>query len=514
MGHFFAMGISLLVFLYTMRAAIRSTILTKYKSKLKTEIRQTSRVPGTEDIPTRIIASYVWQRLGSLTQTIIIVLPFMVFTLVLVASQGHGLVFRTIALIIVVLGAATVAIFLIAKRFLAAIRTSIITVWLLSIVGACIGGKTRPNPGVLGTICVVVTTVCGIILALVPQNLIQRVWKRTTQVLLPLWLVLLPFTIMLNYYFRDHWRPYQLILGSLTVIIVFGLISGFLYGKAIRWLPQICGLCALVLGIPLTLAWTVWPMAEDANEQTRWVHLPREVSIAMSAFAGALFLVLAPALTSRRYRWSDVWWHASCFIVLFALPITLVWYLLPYNGRQLPLFAKIAVTAGAAVVCPIAAVSGWLSSPPPRIRFLSIASIVVALPVTFVWAVTPLPNIPDISLQAKISVTLGSVMVLSLLLRMLFIFSSEGWRLLAWTMSGAAMMSWIPLLVWVTDWKVFEHVRKRRTIAIHVSWATSVAILVVWMVLWKKFFSISRTWIPNLSGRRRRKNDRLLGLAY
>jgi hypothetical protein len=80
-------------------------------------------------------------------------------------------------------------------------------------------------------------------------------------------------------------------------------------------------------------------------------------------------------------------------------------------------------------------------------------------------------------------------------------------------MSGVAMMSWIPLLVWVADWRVFEHVRKSRTVAIHVSWATSVAILIVWMFLWKMFFSLSKTWIPNLSRRRRRKNDWLLGLA-
>lgn len=434
-------------------------------------------------------------------------LPFFLFTLLLIALVGRSKLFKGWGIAVLIIGTAVITVVLAMGEIVYAMRIAVILAWMLTLLGAVIVGMTSPNPGVLGTVFAIVTTICGVLWALIPQNRALHIWRCLVQVLLPVWIVILPFTILLHYNFQNDWDSYLIILGSMTVIIIFGLFRG-MYGHNHRWVPTLLSMFALVCGIPLTLAWTVWPMAKiHPGDEPRLVHLRLDVRITMSAFSGALFLVLAPTVVSKRYRRSNIWWYSTCFILLLALPISLVWYLLPTNGHQLPNFVKILVTVSAVLLCLIAASAGWYRKPRPRFYFLCIAAIIVAIPVMFVWVVTPLPNIPDISPQAKISVTLGSVLVFSAIVRLLDIFCSEGWRLLSWFMSGLALMSWIPLFIWATDWKAFDPVRRKQSTAIHVTWGTTLLLLLIWLFLWKYAFSTRNTWIPM---QRRKKKNRLV----
>lgn len=503
MGHFFAMGISLLLFLYTTRAIIRSTFIKKTTSQLTAEIRRTSRVPGTEEIPTRIVASYLWGILSPATQSAIIVFPVPFMTVQVIAILSPNVPFKLFAILHVGMGSVLVFRYLNSGRRRTALGTAITVSWILSVVAACTGGKKRPNPAILGLICVVVTTVCGIALAQVAQHRVRYVWKGLFELLLPLWMILLPFSILLHYYNRSHWRLWQLILGVLISITIFGSISGLVYSKK-RWMPQLLGIGAFVCGIPILYALAVCPV----TRQERQNHFLRDAKILTYVFSGTLFAILAPITPQWRYQWryrhSPAWWYLMCFVALLALPLTLTWYLLPAGGHLSSLVSRIVITVNAAVVFTLAAASARFSSLAQRINLLVVATIVVALPAILV--LTPIPNTPDRSAQAKISVVLGSFFLLGLSIRVQEIYRSDGWRVISWAMTLGAAASWVPLCIWETDWKAFDRVRGKQGMAITLTILVPSLLVGLWLVLWKRIFSETKSWKPIFTwGKKRRR---------
>ncbi|ORY12844.1 hypothetical protein BCR34DRAFT_285402 [Clohesyomyces aquaticus] len=344
--HFFAMGIALIFSLYCLRAFIRSTMLAKFVRKYERKIRESSRVPGTEEIPARVVVSFAWQQLGVLARTLLLVVPFFIVALVLIATLSYHKVFKALGSVLLVLGTCTMVTYIFRGRYLASFRTSIILVWILSLLGAALGGKTTPNPAVLGTICTVVTTVCAIALAIIPQNRINDPDLLAVQILVPLWTVELPIAILCHYYQERKWEPWQLSLGIMPFLVLIGIVSSWIYGKRFRWLPQTVGVGAVALGIPLSLVWSYWPLRHPGAPLYGQLLV---TCFSLAAFVWTLWLIYERVM-------EEFGPLAIYLATLVGLPLIMAWSYQSSSGARLPLYGQILVTLAA-----VAAIS-WTPS--------------------------------------------------------------------------------------------------------------------------------------------------------
>ncbi|KAF2471800.1 uncharacterized protein BDR25DRAFT_303198 [Lindgomyces ingoldianus] len=541
--HFFALGIALIFSLYCLRAFIRSTMLATFVRNMERKIRETSRVPGTEDIPARVVVSFAWQQLGVLSRTLLLVVPFFIIALVLIATLSHHKVFKALGSVLLVIGTITMIAYIFGGRYLASFRTSIILVWILSLLGAGLGGETSPNPAVMGTICTIVTTVCVIALAVIPQDFTYDPDLLAMRILAPLWVLELPIAILCHYYQSSKWAPYQLSLGIMPFVLLFGILSSWLYNRSFRWIPQTLGVGAVTLGIPLSLVWSYWPLRnpgaplygqllvtcfsvavfiwilalcfEDDVDDTTFLAAYLAVLVGLPLIMawsyksshgtqlplyGQLLVTLAAvgllSWTPYLYMHLDLKkkkaWLTTYATALVGAPMVMVWCYAPSHGDRIPLYAKLIVTVASIVVCSAAYQFTIYRRLTEQSIFLGLLLGLVGIPTIVVWAVLPQTGTP-FPLYGKICVTLGSIIVLCFVVRLINPFAKDqDWRVLSWLVSGMTLAAWIPTIVWTIDTKALEPIRRSRAIMIHVTWTSILFWLIVWPFVWHYGFSLTR----------------------
>src|ERR1700753_2541078 len=123
------MGIILVVLLYGLRGFIRSQMLSNVTHAREKRIRKTSGVPGTEDIPARVIVSFVWQQLGPFSRTLLTVMPISILTLSLILGLGYHASFRAIGSILVIFSTFALLFYMTMGKYLVSLRLAIGLLW-------------------------------------------------------------------------------------------------------------------------------------------------------------------------------------------------------------------------------------------------------------------------------------------------------------------------------------------------------------------------------------------------
>lgn len=335
-----------MLFLYSIRAFIRSSLLSKIKHSLDTNIRETSKIPGTSEIPTRVIISFGWQQLGPFSRALLIVVPLAVVVLVLIIKLGQWFPFRIAGSVVTILGTLTIIAFLAIESYVPALQVGAILCWIISMLAIGLGRIPPLNSAIMGTLCTVVTTVFFTALAFIPQKITDNPRQRATEILLPLWLVELPIAIICYYYniYHPRWELWVFLLAIFTVFIVFGIVVAIAEIEVYLALPQIAAIAALSIGFPMAMVWSYAPQHGD--------HLPLYGAIIVTFASVSLFFYLLCIWDVDEFGKSTPA-HVAFFMILcglVAIPITLVWDTLPAHNIQLPSWAQISVTCGSIVV--------------------------------------------------------------------------------------------------------------------------------------------------------------------
>ena len=146
-GAFFALAVPLMLFLYTLRGFIRSSLLKSIRHHLDSKIRETSKIPGTSEIPTRVIVSFGWRQLGSFSRALLIVVPLAMVLLSLIIRFGQWLPFRILGAVVTIIGTAIITLLLAIESYVPALQVGVIIGWVLSMLG--IGfGQAPPSQSV------------------------------------------------------------------------------------------------------------------------------------------------------------------------------------------------------------------------------------------------------------------------------------------------------------------------------------------------------------------------------
>jgi hypothetical protein len=118
---------------------------------------------------------------------------------------------------VLIMGTAGITTLLIVKEIVYAMRIAVIPAWLLSLLGAVIGGKTRPKPwSTLDSLRIRNYHLWGAFGDHTPSwspSYLETSRPSFTSCLD----CILPFTILLHYYFRNDRDSYQIIFGSMTL---------------------------------------------------------------------------------------------------------------------------------------------------------------------------------------------------------------------------------------------------------------------------------------------------------
>jgi hypothetical protein len=347
MGSFFGLAIPLMLMLYGIRAFIRSQLLYDIKQKLETKIRDTSKIPGTSEIPTRVIVSFGWQQLGPFSRALLIVVPLAIIVLVLIITLSQWIAYRVTGSLVTVLGTLVIISFLAIESYVPALQATAITTWLISILGICLGRIEPLNTAVMATLCTIVTTVFVMTLAFIPQTITEKPKQRAIEILLPLWLVELPIAIIVHYYkiSSPQWKLWILLIGIFSVFIVFGFVVAFSELEVYSGLPQIAALAAFTIGFPIVLVWLYAPFHGN--------HLPLYGAIIITFASVVLFFFLLKYWENTFDNPDISYAYAIFFLVLgcvVAVPITLVWDTLPSHGIDVPRWAQISISCGSSVL--------------------------------------------------------------------------------------------------------------------------------------------------------------------
>jgi hypothetical protein len=335
-----------MLFLYGIRAFIRSSLLNKIKHNLDTKIRETSKIPGTSEIPTRVIVSFGWRQLGPFSRALLIVVPLGIVILVLIIKLGQWLPFRIAGSLVTILGTLTIVFFLAIESYVPALQVGAILGWIISMLSIGLGRIHPLNSAVMGTLCTVVTTVFLTALAFIPQKIMDSPKDRAAKILLPLWLVELPIAIIC-YYYNIHdprWELWVFLLAIFSVFIVFGIVVATAEYEEYLALPQLAAIAAFSVGFPMAMVWSYAP--QHGN------HLPLYGAIIVTFASVALFFYLLYVFDVDNFGESTPA-HSIFFVVLcslVAMPITLVWDTLPAHNILLQRWAQISITCGSIVI--------------------------------------------------------------------------------------------------------------------------------------------------------------------
>ena len=338
-----------MIFLYSLRAFIRSRVLRNITHRLETKIRETSERPGTSEIPTLVIVSFGWQRLGRFSRALLIVVPLAATVLALIVTLSEWRAFRIAGSVITVLGTLTIIMFLAIESYVPALQAFAVVAWLISMLGIGLGRIEPLNSAAMATLCTIVTTVFFVALAFILPKIIDNPLQRVVEVLLPLWLIELPIAIICHFYKTSNpqWEIWMLLIALFSVFIVFGIIVSAVDIEVYKSLAQGVALASFTIGFPMAMVWSHAP--EHGS------HPPLYGAVIISFASVVLFFfILRHFRDSFDFDFMDVSYaHAVFFVVLccvVAIPITLVWDTLPSNQILVPRWAQISVTCGSTVL--------------------------------------------------------------------------------------------------------------------------------------------------------------------
>ena len=409
-----------MIFLYSLRAFIRSRLLYNLTHRLETKIRETSKIPGTSEIPTRVIVSFGWQQLGPFSRALLIVVPVAVTVLVLIVTLSEWRAFRIAGSVITVFGTLTIIIFLAIESYVPALQAFAVVAWLISMLGIGLGRIEPLNSAVMATLCTIVTTVFFVAMAFIPQKITDDPLQRAVEILLPLWLIELPIAIICHFYkiSTPQWEVWILLIALFSVFIVFGIIVSAVGLEIYKSVAQGIALAAFTIGFPMAMVWSYAP--EHGS------HLPLYGAIIISFASVALFFFTLKhfhySLDSHLVEFMDVSYaHAVFFVVLcciVAVPITLVWDTLPSNNILVPRWVQISVTCGSTVLFA-----------------------------TFITFVPPF---------------------------------SANFSFLALSLYWAATAAWLPALLWAGNIDSFKGLTNNHKSTIHVTWTS----VLFWTIFW------------------------------
>jgi hypothetical protein len=146
-----------MLFLYGIPAFIRSRRLYNIKQRLETKIREASKIPGTLEIPTRVIVSFGWQQRGPFSRALLIVVPLAIIVLVLIITLSQWIAFRIAGSLVTVLGTLTIISFLAIESYVPALQAIAVVAWLISMLGIGLGRIEPLNTAVMATLYTIVT---------------------------------------------------------------------------------------------------------------------------------------------------------------------------------------------------------------------------------------------------------------------------------------------------------------------------------------------------------------------
>jgi hypothetical protein len=301
-------------------------------------------MPGTSEIPTRVIISFGWRQLGPFSRALLIVVPLAIVILVLILKLGQWLPFRVVGSVVTVIGTLVIIFFLAIESYVPALQAGAIVGWIISMLGIGLGRVPPLNSAVMGLLCNAVTIVFLTALAFIPHQKFTNPREKAALLLFPLWLVELPIAIICHYYniARPRWELWILLLAIFSVFIVFGIIVGCVpfFHSAYLHIPEYAATAAFSIGLPMTMVWSYSP--NHGN------HLPLYGSIILTFASVAAFLYLIDVFSDNSTYDEAILLIAMCVFV--AVPIALVWDTLPGHHIEVQRWVQISVTCGSNVL--------------------------------------------------------------------------------------------------------------------------------------------------------------------
>lgn len=513
------MGIALLVILYAIRAVIRSTQLKDITLRVEKRIRETSRVPETDEIPSRVIISYVWQSLGPVSRAFTCVLPACILTLTLIDTLSDSVAFKVLSNIEVVLVSIITMLLISLERGLLAVQVTNVSIWLLCLLSTTAGRPKPVNTAVMAVVMCFITTICLLLFAILPQRLTRHPFKRVWQIVLPLWTLFLPFMGFLQGYLHSDpkWGDWRLPVSTCPFVVLLAIIPAG-YPEPLLVLIRTAAIGAVCLGVPLPFIWYWWPHHwRDQPERIftyTYAYFPPQLWLQVLFTLAAMVLCLlvlisvfaGTPLTSKTPI-ERVLAVCGFACVLLATPIITVW--VPGNtsipAGTVPLFAKLLVTLGAALFFCLACLLLNMPEDLRRLLVVAVSLIVcVGIPAVMTWTYVP-GQVPS---QERYSIAFSGALFVCIILQLAPWFRRDWiWSNILLGIAMLTLAAWLPCLIWLTDYEALAPLRKNKSAMIHVTWVSGVFWLAVWWVLYVVRKRLELKWLAR-EEERRRENER------
>lgn len=453
-GAFFGLGFGLVLFLYGLRGAIRSRLLSKFREKLEKQIRETSGLPSNSNIPTQVVLNYGWQEINPYIRVFLVTLPAFALILALTISLSHHKAFKISVAVVLGVGAFPIIGNFLAGNVKRSLRYTIGVAWLIAIFSVTLERTEHLEVIVTTAQCVSLATVFVAFLTLVPGTF-RKPWESATQIILPLWMAVLPIGGILHSYLVNvpHWEPWVLTIGLQAIVIFFGSFVGALRLDFYRGIPEIAALIGVIVGIPTSIIWQYLPSHGNPVPQYAVIILTFSCSIIC-----CIFLWCIPRLRRLRFV-SRISASAQTFCVLCitaGMPIALAWAYYPTYGRVYT-------------------------------NVIDYNTTVFAQPLSSFYG-TP------IHLWIQVSINLGALVLLAIAFTIHALFTQNTVLLFfAWLISGIAVIPWLPILLYIDDIEAFEVLTrnhwKRKLLA-----GMSV---VFWVTIWAFLWYSARRYLVN-----------------
>lgn len=414
---------------------IRSRALLQLKKNLGTKIRQSRQVPPGSRISTQVILEYGWQQLNLY---LILALVFVIIlSLVLGLSQEKG--FKIAVSVIMALGAVPATGFYWLGYHLLSICSAVTVAWLLTIFSITLEAGHLSNIGAKATLCTLLTTCYFVVLAIISGTFKDPV-RYVFRLSLPLWILELPVFIIYHYYHisHPHWEPWKFTIGFQGVFIFFGFIAFVFKMDWYCGIPELAALIAVTIGIPSSIVWQYLPLRDDP--------IPQYAVICITF---------------------------GC-IILFRVSV-----------KRIRRFRNIAES-------PVGAIQGWAMFT----QTCSSIGISIGSPVSLAWAYYPtygrhysperLSQFPGkpIKLWIQISITFASIVLYAIFIAIDAVKYRDSTSLVfAWLLSGLALATWLPILLWYDNIGIFAALTRSRSNTFHVTWTSVLFWIIAWSIL-------------------------------
>lgn len=478
------MGSLLLVFLYLLRIAIRSKQLAHVIKNVEESIRETSKVPGTEEIPARVVVSYAWRLLTPLSQGLLFVVPTLIVLLSVINTLAAHTEFRASSSVLLVVGGLLVALFLGLERYGVATQVGTVSTWLVCILAITLGPKQSLNNAATCALAIFVSTVALAAFAFIPQPWISKPFKRVWQLVMPLWVLVIPVIALVHFdkVSDPPWRPWILPIVCQIFVVLVAIVPAD-YPREVRNVLKLLSIGAITLGIPLPIMWIYWPLNQGAmGPPALWAQI-------LTTFAAVILCLIGTLFVFENDLSDGIIGILISFIVVVAAPLVVIWLPKHPIGHDIPLYAQLLATLGtvlaALLILNVAfAFAGiWRS-----VLMLSTSHVLfVGIPGVIIWCYLPYAG-RALSRHQSISISLGCS-VFACAITLLDPQVREDLRRSIWdspvlllgfvALVTFSIMAWLPLVVWLSDWPVMDVIRNNKQAKIHVIWVSAV----LWVVL-------------------------------